>query len=146
MVARLDREIGAGQWERCIAMARSGLASHPDWQVARARRAVCETRWHRDAASLAATFQTPPSASTCGETLVESALCQYVSGNYDMASTLAKRAIAHGAVSSKVWRIYGASSCYLKQVDEARSTWDHLSAIDRHFMSYVCDRNHLKVP
>ena len=80
------------------------------------------------------------------EKLVEEATKEYVSGNYIKASDLAKKAIGGGSGSSKAWRLFGASGCYLNNADDARKSWNHLNNADRQFLRYVCDRNHIKIP
>ena len=84
-----------------------------------------------------------PAADTDG--MIKDAMSEYVNGNYQKAIELARKANASGN-NPKAWRIIGASFCFQKNHDEAAKAWNHLGAMDRQFIKYVCDRNQIKLP
>ena len=51
-----------------------------------------------------------------------------------------------GGNNPKAWRIIGASSCFQKDKSGAAAAWNHLVAMDRQFLKYVCQRNNIVVP
>jgi pSer/pThr/pTyr-binding forkhead associated (FHA) protein len=92
--------------------------------------------------------QAPKPAAEAGgdcEKTVAEAMDDYVHGNYTVARDKARKA-NHGSCTNKAWRIIGASSCFLKEHDEAARAWNKLGNMDRQFIKYVCDRNQLKIP
>ena len=72
------------------------------------------------------------------EDLMNQATDSYAHEDYAAARASAQRAIALGATASKIWRIIGASSCFLKDKEGARKAWNRIEASDRQFLNYVC--------
>jgi hypothetical protein len=65
----------------------------------------------------------------------------YVHGEYQLA-----RRLSRTDGSEKAWRIYGASSCFLRDATGAREAWSHLDTPGRQFLRYVCSRNLVLLP
>jgi hypothetical protein len=63
----------------------------------------------------------------------------YVHGDYVGAIKLAKRVAP--SLPAKAWRVVGASSCFLKDVEGAREAYSRLGEQEREFLRYVCARN-----
>jgi hypothetical protein len=90
-----------------------------------------------------AAFETARVPTAQDEKDLQAAQDAYVHGDYAGAIKLAKRAVP--ALPSKAWRVVGASSCFLKDVDGAREAYSRLGQQEREFLRYVCARNAIKL-
>jgi len=77
--------------------------------------------------------------------LLEGAEVDYLLGRQRSARNQADRALAQGA-GTRAARIYVAASCFLKDVPAAMKVWGRLSARDRPFVKYICERAHVRNP
>jgi hypothetical protein len=68
----------------------------------------------------------------------------FVKGEYEQAIRLAK---SHANANPRMaWRVIGASHCFLKDQEAARSDYEKLDPAGQAFLKYVCSRNSVKLP
>ncbi len=63
----------------------------------------------------------------------------YVAGRFADAIALARQAVADDP--QPAWRVIGASSCFLRDAQQATAAWQQLDAAGRRFIEYVCARH-----
>jgi hypothetical protein len=66
----------------------------------------------------------------------------YVQGHYSETIRIARSALDH---PQQAWRMIGASSCFLKDRDQATEAWNNLDRPGRAFLEWVCLKNMIMI-
>ena len=91
---------------------------------------------------------TPPALPppNTGDEEMRDANDAYIHGEYQKAADKARAVLKKDPGNTRAWRLFGGSSCFLKDKTGASTAWNHLGSIERKFLQYVCQRNGIALP